>query len=82
MIISGRKGYKIHSVKDQEILCDNCNNLSMHEVFAFPKGVQLKFIWMPQRLGVGLRDYYLKCPICDHLTKQLTLTEVNNMKGV
>lgn len=82
MIISGRKGYKIHSAKDQEILCDNCNNLSMHEVFAFPKGVQLKFIWMPQRLGVGLRDYYLKCPICDNLTKQLTLTDVNNMKGV
>lgn len=81
MYISGRKGYPINSAKTKEILCTNCKNLSDHEVFAFPKGLQLKFIWMPQRMGVGLRDYFLKCPICDNLTEQLTLADVNELKG-
>lgn len=68
MIISTSQSYKVEGSKTQKINCSKCNNDSSHELYAFPKGLQLGFIWIPQKYKLGLRKYYLKCPICDNLT--------------
>lgn len=68
MIISSSKGYKVDFAKTQKLNCKKCHNESEHELYGFPKGIQLGFIWIPQKYRLGAREYYLKCPICDQLT--------------
>jgi hypothetical protein len=67
VLISSSQGYKVDGSKTQKITCHKCRNTSEHELFAFPKGIQLGFIWIPQKYKLGAREYYLKCPICDNL---------------
>lgn len=66
MIISSSQGYKVDSSKTQKITCNNCRNNSDHELYEFPKGLQLSFIWIPQKYKLCPREYYLKCLICDN----------------
>ena len=68
MIIENSRGYKVEGALKQKKYCTKCRNEDDHELFAYPKGIQLGFIWIPQKYKLGARTYYLKCPICDNLT--------------
>lgn len=67
MIISSSNGYLVENSVKEKLLCRNCHNNAIHELYAYPKGLQLGFFWIPDKYKIGLREYYLKCTICSNL---------------
>jgi hypothetical protein len=67
MIISSAKGYKVEGAPTVRILCQKCNNEVECELYAYPKGLQLGFFWIPEKYKIGMKVKAYKCPICDQL---------------
>jgi len=63
----------------QELKCQNCGNTTDHDVYVVPRGFQLGIVFMKRSL-VGMRSYFLVCPTCGFMGKQLTKEQAVAMR--
>jgi len=65
--------------RTEQLQCPNCHNTTDHVVYEVPKGPQLGLIFTKEPL-LGFRSYYLVCPTCGYMTKQLTKAQALAMR--
>lgn len=80
-ITSGNSNqWKVTRTKTVRKKCLNCDNTTEHYVLGTLIGPALGFIFQPAKTKLGFRKYYLVCPICNHISNELTKTELQHLK--
>lgn len=80
MFIKQYNGWELENAKTTSFLCSNCNNTTEHFVFVAPYGPQAGLIFLKKPI-LGARKYFLACPICGNLTKEITKEQALALKG-
>ena len=74
------KGWPLKGTETVEQQCSNCGNTGEHFVYVMPKGLQFGFVFLKKPL-VGKRQYFLACPTCGFMSKELSKKQAQAMKG-
>lgn len=72
--------WKVNGTKTVKKKCSHCDNTSQHYVMASLVGPALGFIFQPAKTKLGFRKYYLVCPICNRISKEITRSELDYLK--
>lgn len=72
--------WKVDRTKTAKRKCDHCGNKDEHYVLASLTGPALGFIFQPAKTKLGFRKYYLACPICNRISKELSRSELDYLK--
>jgi len=72
--------WKVKETKTVKRKCSNCGNTDNHYVVASLVGPTLGFIFQPAKTKLGFRKYYLACPICNRISKELSHSELDYLK--
>lgn len=72
--------WKVNNTKTKKIKCLHCGNTSDHYVTGTLVGPALGFIFQPAKTKLGFRKYYLTCPICNRVSKELSRSELEYLK--
>ena len=72
--------WKVKGTKTVKRKCANCDNTAEHYVLGSLVGPALGFIFQPAKTKLGFRKYYLACPICNRISKELTRSELEYLK--
>ena len=72
--------WKVNNTKTVKRKCSHCGNTSDHYVMGTLVGPALGFIFQPAKTKLGFRKYYLACPICNKISKQLSRAELEHLK--
>ena len=72
--------WRVENTKTLLRKCQFCNNTAEQFVSAQIRGVSLGIIFTPPQTRLGIRDYYLTCPICNKYTKQISKNELECLK--
>ena len=76
----GANEWKVNNTKTVTRKCLYCGNTGEHYVLARLVGPALGFIFQPAKTKLGFRKYYLVCPICHRISKELTKNELEYLK--
>ena len=60
--------------------CVSCKNTSEHVVWKEPHGPQIGTIFSRTKM-LGMKKYYLICPVCSTVERELTREQVDAMKN-
>jgi hypothetical protein len=71
MFLKQFNGWAQENSDTQVLKCSNCFNNTPHFVYVAPYGPQLGFIFLSKPF-VGMRKYFLACPTCQNLTREIT----------
>jgi hypothetical protein len=74
------QGWPMQGTRTVEEKCVNCSNTADHFVYVAPSGFQLGLIFLRKPLA-GKRKYYLACPICGFMSRELTKEQACALKG-
>ena len=72
--------WKVNGTKTVKHKCAYCGNTDNHYVLASLVGPTLGFIFQPTKTKLGFRKYYLVCPICNKISKELSRSELEYLK--
>ena len=72
--------WKVSNTKTKSIKCSHCGNTSEHYVMGTLVGPALGFIFQPAKTKLGFKKYYLTCPICNRVSKELSHSELEYLK--
>lgn len=81
MHISGVEPYKVENSGTVEMKCPTCNKTSHHYMVGAVVGPNLGFFWLPNKYHLGYRKYWLACPICNNISKELSSSEATVLKN-
>lgn len=73
-------GWTLKGARTVEQKCCKCGNTGNHFVYVLPKGHQLGLIFLKKPL-IGRRQYFLVCPTCAYLARELTKQQAQSMMG-
>ena len=79
MFIKSRGGWIMKNTTTQRMRCPNCGNTTDHVVYVHPYGPQIGFIFLERPL-LSMKQYFLACPVCSHLTKDLTKMQAEALR--
>lgn len=79
MFIKSYNTWKLEDTKTVELKCSHCSNTTSHFVCVAPHGVQFGIVFMKKPI-VGMKKYFLQCPICDNLSKEITREQAYALK--
>jgi len=82
MHISGSRAWRVDNSKTVTMKCPVCNNTGEHYMVGLVVGPNLGFIWMPNKYHLGYRKYWLSCPVCNKITKELTAAEAQALRSI
>ncbi len=81
-ITSGRSNeWIVKNAKTVTKKCFYCNNTGEHYVIGRLIGPALGFIFQPAKTKLGFKKYYLVCPICNKISKELARNELEYLKN-
>jgi len=72
-------GWAQEESNTQQMKCPNCWNTTDHYVYVAPHGIQVRILFLRKPL-LGARKYFLACPNCNHLTKELSKEQALAMR--
>ena len=72
--------WPLKGARTQELKCPNCSNTTEHGVYVVPRGFQVGIAFMKRSL-LGRRKYFLVCPTCGFMSKELTKEQTLAMKA-
>lgn len=72
--------WKVNGTKTVRRKCLHCNNTAEHYVLGTLIGPALGFIFQPAKTKLGFKKYYLICPVCNRVSKELTKPELEHLK--
>ena len=72
--------WKVDGMRTVRMKCPNCSNTTDHFVMGANTGFHLGFIFQSARTRLGIKKYFLTCPICRNMTKELTKSELEYLK--
>jgi len=71
MFIKSYNGWQLDDAQTVTDTCANCHNSGEHFVYVAPSGFQMGIAFVKKPL-IGARKYFLACPVCGHLSKELS----------
>jgi hypothetical protein len=74
------KAWRLEGCSTVARKCSNCGNTTEHVVVVAPRGPQLGLIFLRKPL-LGMRKYFLVCPVCSSAEVDLTKEQAYAMKG-
>jgi hypothetical protein len=74
------EGWELEGARTLQQKCSHCSNTTDHVVCVHPKGFQLGTVFRKKPL-IGKRQYFLACPTCSFIAKELTKEQAMAMKG-
>lgn len=80
MFFRNYSGWRLEGTNTVEIRCTNCGNTSSHFIYVVPVGFQFGVIFASKPL-VGNRKYFLTCPICGNLAKEISREQAEAMRS-
>lgn len=81
MHLSGVQPYKVDNSKTVEMECPICNRTGDHYMVGAVVGPNLGFFWLPNKYHLGYRKYWLACPTCGNISKELSRDEASILKS-
>ena len=79
MFIKDYKANPVKGTKKVKIDCPNCDNEAEHQVYEDYYGPQIGIIFMKKPL-ISKKRYFLVCPICGNVNKQISKEQVKSLK--
>lgn len=79
MFLKQYEGWKMEGTSCRTLKCTHCNNTADHFVYVAPYGPQLGIVFMRKPL-VGMRKYFLACPVCGFLAQELTREQAESLR--
>jgi hypothetical protein len=79
VFFKSQDGWVMENAIPQKMRCPNCSNTSDHLVYVHPYGPQVGLIFLRKPL-LSMKQYFLACSICSHLTKELTKEQAQSMR--
>jgi hypothetical protein len=79
MFLREFNGWPQENSHTQQLKCPNCGNTTDHYVYVAPYGFQVGTIFSNKPL-LGAKKYFLACPTCDNLTKELSKEQALAMR--
>lgn len=79
MFIKSSGGWIMENTTTQSMRCQNCGNTTDHVVYVHPYGPQVGLVFL-QRPLLSLKQYFLACPVCSHLAKQLSKPQAEALR--
>lgn len=79
MFLKTNGGWVLENSSTQQMKCPNCRNTTDHVVYVHPYGPQVGLIFLSKPL-LSLKKYFLACPVCSHLAKELTKEQAHSMR--
>ncbi|MCB9805808.1 hypothetical protein H6775_01445 [Candidatus Nomurabacteria bacterium] len=80
MFIIQPEGEIVKGTKTLSKQCEHCGNVTDHFVWKQPYGFQVGTIFS-RRKTLGMKKYYLVCPVCKQADRELTREQALNMKS-
>jgi hypothetical protein len=78
MFLKQYEGWHLQNSLTKTLKCTHCGNTTDHFVYVAPHGIQVGLIFMSKPV-LGMRKYFLACPTCDHLTRELTKEQAQTL---
>ena len=79
MFVKASNGWIMENTTTQRMKCVGCANMTEHVVYVHPHGPQVGLIFLSRPL-LTMKQYFLACPICSHLAKQLTKEQAQSLR--
>ena len=79
MFIKSFNGWRQEGTQTVTDTCENCHNTGEHFVYVAPSGFQMGIAFVKKPL-LGARKYFLACPMCGHLSKELSREQAQALK--
>jgi hypothetical protein len=79
MFFKACNGWIMKNSTVERTRCPNCGNTTDHVVYVHPYGPAVGFIFLSKPL-LSMKQYFLACPVCSHLTKQLTKEQAQSLR--
>lgn len=80
MFITSYRGWRLDGSQTVLDTCANCHNTAPQFVYVAPVGFQMGVVFSRKPL-LGARKYFLACPVCGHLIKELSREQALAMRG-
>jgi hypothetical protein len=71
MFLKQYNGWPLENSSTQTLKCPHCGNTTDHFVYVAPHGFQIGLAFMSRPL-LGAKKYFLACPTCSNLTREIT----------
>jgi hypothetical protein len=79
VFIKNYKGWRLEDSRTIQETCAQCHNTGEHFVYVAPVGFQMGVSFRRKPL-VGARKYFLACPVCGNLSKELSREQALALK--
>lgn len=80
MFIDNKGTWVEKSAKTVSMKCNNCSNTADNIVVGAFDGAHIGFVFLPKRMHLGKKVYFLCCPICGNANKEISFEEVQALK--
>lgn len=80
MFIDNNGTWKEKNTKTVKLKCDNCGNTAENIVVGAFDGFHVGFVFLPKKMQLGKKAYFLCCPTCGNANKEISLDEVERLK--
>ena len=80
MIFSSPKAMLQKQVPARTIKCQRCLNVCEHKAYGYLVGPTLGFIWLPQELHIGFKEFYYVCSICGFKNEKISQEKMRLFK--
>lgn len=80
MFIKNYRGWRLENSGTISDTCANCHNTGQHFVYVAPVGFQMGVVFSRKPL-LGAKKYFLACPVCGHLSKELSREQALALRG-
>ena len=80
MFIDNNGSWKEKHTKTVMLKCNNCSNTAENFVLGAFTSAHVGFVFLPKRMHVGKKAYFLCCPICGNANKEISVEELQELK--
>ena len=80
MFIDQKGTWVEKSAKTVSIKCSNCSNTADNIVVGAFASAHVGFIFLPRKMHLGKKAYFLCCPICGNANKEISSEELQALK--
>ena len=80
MFIDNNGTWKVKNTKTVTLKCSNCSNTAENFVLGAFTSAHVGLIFLPKRMHLGEKAYFLCCPICGNANKEISIEELKKLK--
>lgn len=80
MFIDKNGTWEEKNTKTVSLKCDNCGNTGENVVVGVFASAHVGFVFLPKKMQLGKKAYFLCCPTCGYANKEISNEELKLLK--